>query len=177
MGPEVQASYQVSVLDLPQLYTKPSATQLLSTLGQLELRNVSWDGNDDGEGHKINEDGIPKYLTCIIASKLAWIEDEITKEQIWEAASARLSERSGRSAMRSLSRVFVIPAPDHLQSVSIKLHEPSLTADNLGHKTWLSSYLLAKRLPAIIPHLPPLQTVARNPDNRTTRVIELGAGT
>jgi D-xylulose reductase len=36
--------------------------------------------------------------------------------------------------------------PTQSGSVDIVLHEPSLTADNLGLKTWASSYLLAKRL-------------------------------
>lgn len=39
-------------------------------------------------------------------------------------------------------------------SISISLHEPSLTSDNLGHKTWLASYLLAKRLVLLRRHLP-----------------------
>ena len=30
--------------------------------------------------------------------------------------------------------------------VTLKIHEPPLTGDNLGLKTWASSYLLAKRL-------------------------------
>ena len=45
----------------------------------------------------IDEDGIPQYLTSIIASRLHWIEDEDEREQVWEMASARLSERSGRT--------------------------------------------------------------------------------
>ncbi|KAI4102940.1 MAG: hypothetical protein L6R37_004090 [Teloschistes peruensis] len=86
-----------SVLDLPQLYTKPSAAELLSTLDRLEVKAASFDNNDGNNGPV--EDGLPNYLTSIVASKLAWI-DEVTKEQIWEAASLRLSERSGRSALQ-----------------------------------------------------------------------------
>ncbi|KAL8635245.1 MAG: hypothetical protein Q9228_007245 [Teloschistes exilis] len=164
-----------SVLDLPQLYTKPSAAELLSTLDRLEVKAASFDNNDGNNGPV--EDGLPNYLTSIVASKLAWI-DEVTKEQIWEAASLRLSERS---AMRSLSRVFVIPAPNRLGSVSITLHEPSLTADNLGHKTWLASFLLAKHVSSLKPHLPALQ-ISEDDLNfesplQPNRVIELGAGT
>jgi len=48
--------------------------------------------------------------------------------------------------------------------VEITLHEPALTADNLGLKTWASSYLLSKRLCTL--GLPP-----------SPRVLELGAGT
>lgn len=54
-------------------------------------------------------------------------------------------------------------------SVEIVLHEPALTADNLGLKTWASSFLLAKRLPVLRSTLPGL--------SRMTRILELGAGT
>lgn len=68
-----------------------------------------------------------------------------------------------------------MPASTFTESISIILHEPSLTADNLGHKTWLASFLLAKRLPTLIPYIPFL----RDQDQRESsyRVIELGAGT
>lgn len=51
----------------------------------------------------------------------------------------------------------------------ITLCEPALTADNLGLKTWASSYLLSKRLSLISSTLLPISP--------TTRVLELGAGT
>ncbi|KAL9631409.1 MAG: hypothetical protein Q9204_004244 [Flavoplaca sp. TL-2023a] len=71
-------------------------------------------------------------------------------------------------AFPSLSRTFNIPTSAE-DAVSITLYEPSLTADNLGHKTWLASYLLAKRLPSLLRYIPALQSGAQ--------VIELGAGT
>lgn len=84
-----------------------------------------------------------------------------------------------------MSRTFIIPNTTDTESVSITLHEPSLTADNLGHKTWLASFLLAKRLPSLVLHLPPLGRSIKDakpslsPNNRdpNIRVIELGAGT
>lgn len=74
-----------------------------------------------------------------------------------------------------MSRTFVIPATADTETVTIILHEPSLTADNLGHKTWLASFLLAKRLPTLRPYLPFLN----KKDDQTSRprAIELGAGT
>ena len=55
-------------------------------------------------------------------------------------------------------------------SVSIKLREPALTGDNLGLKTWASSFLLAKRLAllkdAVLPELGPAE-----------QILELGSGT
>lgn len=97
---DTEPSLHCPVLDLPQLYTRPPATELLSTVKRLAIKPSSWDVTEtwqEHEGGEIGEDGVPKYLTGIIASPLAWIEDEDIKEQIWEAAGARLSERSGRT--------------------------------------------------------------------------------
>ncbi len=87
--------------------------------------------------------------------------------------------------MPSVSRTFVIPHPSSKSSISISLHEPSLTSDNLGHKTWLASYLLAKRLPYLIPHLPMVRLrseLTGSPRFATASIelpyiLELGAGT
>ncbi len=97
---DTESSLHGPVLDLPQLYTRPPATELLSTLARLAIKASSWDVTEnwqEHEGGEIGEKGVPKYLIGIIASPLAWIEDENIKEQIWEAAGARLSERSGRT--------------------------------------------------------------------------------
>ncbi|KAL8680510.1 MAG: hypothetical protein Q9186_003309 [Xanthomendoza sp. 1 TL-2023] len=157
-----------SVLDFPQLYTKPSPDDLLAILGRLKVKHTAW-GEDEGP-YREDEVGLPRYLTAIISSSLAWVEDESIREEIWEAASARLSERSGRSAIPSMSRTFIVSTTAS-DSISITLHEPSLTADNLGHKTWLASFLLANRLPVLAEQLPPLKQCGQ------THVIELGAGT
>ncbi|KAI7208882.1 hypothetical protein KC333_g8958, partial [Hortaea werneckii] len=261
----------LDVLDLPQLYTKPPASALLTVLEDLSYEPPSWETtphsrsprsrsgtssplnkpNNGGsflrKKPKVRSEGLPRYLTRIIASPLAWIADEDEKEKVWEAAAKRLSERSGRTGMGALWRRLGIPlkksaaakpvgtemkkgeeceekgivdvghgvtnttiaansaARDDLQPtrqeeqqgadeadddeddevLSIHLHEPALTADNLGLKTWASSYLLAKRLvllhsdnnesdstttnppaPALLPTLPP-----------DAEILELGSGT
>lgn len=96
-----------TVLDLPQLYTHPSAADLIASLELLASEPISWDsktGRDDDEAQAvIDEAGIPKYLTGIVASQLGWIQDE-RREEIWEAASKRLSERSGRTGVTSSLR-------------------------------------------------------------------------
>lgn len=84
----------MTVLDLPQLYTRPSAAELLSTLEILALKPTSWEQSTTQS--QVSEDGIPKYLTAIIASQLGWIHEE-DRERIWESASRRLCERSGRT--------------------------------------------------------------------------------
>lgn len=106
-----KASPAFPVLDLPQLYTRPPASELLSTLNLLKSDLHSWGGiqreqsNGDQQRVRVDEDGVPKYLTGIISSELLWVGNEDVREEIWEAASARLAERSGRSGESSLSRL------------------------------------------------------------------------
>ena len=91
-----------TVFDLPQLYSHPPAEELISALDYLALEPPSWDtqvNNRELQGEtisKIDEAGIPKFLTSIVASPLSWIHED-RREEIWETASKRLSERSGRS--------------------------------------------------------------------------------
>ncbi len=95
METDTESSSQASVHDLPQLYTRPSSASLLCTLERLKIKPATWDDAETAYQH--DEINLPRYLTDIIASSLAWIDEESVREQIWEAASCRLSERSGRS--------------------------------------------------------------------------------
>lgn len=92
--------FTTTVLDLPQLYTRPTASELLQTLQLLAIKPPSWNhesGQQKNQSlNQVSEEGIPKYLTGIVASKLSWV-DEDWREEIWETASKRLSERSGRT--------------------------------------------------------------------------------
>lgn len=166
------------VLDLPQLYTKPSAQALLETLALLTVVPPSWDRRAAsaenkplwgraGHAESIEPEGVTRYLTSIISSGLQWIHDDEAKEAIYNQASARLSERSGRTAMGAMSRTFCIPTSTG--SFDLSLHEPALTGDDLGLKTWAASYLLAKRLHTL-DLLPPSA-------HGRLRVLELGSGT
>ncbi|KAH7391099.1 VPS28 protein-domain-containing protein [Phaeosphaeria sp. MPI-PUGE-AT-0046c] len=174
----------LDVLDLPQLYTKPSADTLLRTLALLTSAPPSWDRSnadkkdeDTGDGHEdeieklrshhINPEGVTRYLTSIVSSSLRWIDDDEVKEEIWNQASLRLSERSGRTAMGAMSRKFKIPSST--SSFEIDIHEPALTGDDLGLKTWAASYLLAKRLHTC--------TLPSPSDGQRLQVLELGSGT
>ena len=199
---DTEPSPSSSVLDLPQLYSKPSPQSLLSAIALLAVAPSSWQGKS-GEARpaSISQDGVPSYLTRIVSSPLAWIPSDTDRELVWEAASKRLAERSGRTAMPSISRTFRIPidGQDSSDTLDIRLHEPSLTDDNLGHKTWVASYLLAKRLPTLLPRLfpgikpsaeidpldpPPPTKSPSNPHRHPIppptprpRILELGAGT
>ncbi|KAK5702692.1 Protein-lysine N-methyltransferase rrg1 [Elasticomyces elasticus] len=188
----------LDVLDLPQLYTHPSAQILLSTLDDLTSQPSSWEATPrtptprslSGAStplrrrRKVRSEGVPHYLTKIIASPLAWIADDGEKERVWESAAQRMSERSGRMARGDLRRGFKIPlhaanveggcvqdreVEDAEEMFEITLHEPAMTADSMGLKTWASSYLLAKRLSILRETLPRMAKEAR--------ILELGAGT
>ncbi|CRG89518.1 glucose-inducible SAM-dependent methyltransferase Rrg1, putative [Talaromyces islandicus] len=170
------------VLDLPQLYTKPSAKDILDTLDLLAVQPKSFgSAAQDVVKPAIQPGEVAKYLTSIISSPLAWLESDELRETIWDATAARLSERAGRTAMPALSRVFEIPTSSN-EDFKLTLHEPSLTSDNLGMKTWLSSYLLSRRLHLIFDSVPDLVHPAFNGDKSVKktapiRALELGSGT
>lgn len=79
-----------------------------------------------------------------------------------------------------MSRVFAVPTSSG-EELTLTLHEPSLTADNLGMKTWVSSYLLSRRLHTILDStsqlVPSTSTGPTLNSDRTLRALELGAGT
>lgn len=155
------------VLDLPQLYQKPPLDMLLAILELLDLPPASFASvGGDAAGTVVHPDGVTDYLTKIIASPLSWLSTEDAREAVWDLASQRLSQRSGRTAMSKLTRTFCIPLSSDA-IIDIALHEPALTEDNLGLKTWSSSYVLAKKL-----HI--LKDIHRLNDRP---VLELGAGT
>lgn len=153
-----------SVHDLPQLYTRPPADELISTLHSLALTPTTFSENT-AKPLNVSPAGLPRYLTQVVSSPLSWL-DEASRETIWELASTRLAERSGRSAAPAMTREFKV---DH--ELTITLHEPSLTGDNLGLKTWSSSLMLARKLCDLKCLLP--TTTA----DEELRVLELGAGT
>jgi len=126
---------------------------------------------------------------------LEWIDDDEEKERIWDAASIRLSERSGRTGMGAISRSFRIPtrveplqennttrtdqSPSDTRddAVEIELHEPALTEDNLGLKTWASSYVLAKKWHQMRTELSQAVTSVSDSHAAPFAILELGAGT
>lgn len=93
-----------------------------------------------GESLKTHQE-YNSYLTRIISSDLAWIDDD-QQELIRNQTSLRISETCGRTAQPEIVRKIAIDGLDRF----IFLREPSLTSDNLGLKTWGSSLILGSRL-------------------------------
>lgn len=191
------------MLDLPQIYEKPSGTDLLKALALLTVQPRTFGTAADAvKGPAVQPAGVTRYLTSIISSPLSWLDTEELREAVWDTAAARLSERSGRtgkvflisvvvcmlkfrlcSAMPAMSRIFTIPTSSG-EDYTLTLHEPSITADNLGMKTWVSSYLLSHRLHKLLespPELVPLgstdHSIMANQTEKPLRALELGAGT
>lgn len=77
-----------------------------------------------------------------------------------------------------MSRLFSVPTAGE-EELNLTLHEPSLTSDNLGMKTWVSSYLLSRRLLTVLdtaPRLVPSTSTTPGTEGQI-RALELGAGT
>lgn len=81
------------------------------------MKPTAWDDTVKASNYIVDEQGVPKYLTSIVGSSLDWIADDVTREQIWEAASARLSERSGRSGSDISRQDHVLKAESLKQSL------------------------------------------------------------
>ncbi|KAK0384071.1 hypothetical protein NLU13_8160 [Sarocladium strictum] len=175
----------ISPLDFPQVYQKPSFDDLITTLRSLELSPPIW--NHKSRRADIIEQQeslasqkkaeVTRYLSTIIKSPLLWIEDDDKREEIWEQASKRMSERCGRTAMGEVIRRWPFEG-DGLSAEPFELiiREPALTGDSLGFKTWGSSYVLAQYLPKLA-----ATSLCRLFDESlgqpVPNILELGSGT
>lgn len=91
------------MLDLPQIYQKPSGTDLIKALALLALQPRTFGTSADAvKGPAVQPAGVTRYLTSIISSSLSWLDTEELREAVWDAAAARLSERSGRAGKLSV---------------------------------------------------------------------------
>lgn len=100
----------VSAFDLPQVWQKPATADLLEALKTLRVDPPVWNLKISRAEIMKKQDTtvqhhreIAAYLTTIIKSPLAWINDEEDKEAVWSEASKRFSERCGRSGSSVLS--------------------------------------------------------------------------
>ncbi|KAH8883893.1 hypothetical protein GQ53DRAFT_752732 [Thozetella sp. PMI_491] len=162
---------------LVQLWQKPAFQELLECLNKLRQEPPVWNLNatrseilEEQESTAHSRREINLYLSNIIKSGLAWIENEDDREEIWTEASKRMSERCGRTAMGEITRRWPFAGPGYTH-FDLTLREPPLTGDSPGLKTWASSYLLALHLHQFasrsLAHLFPT----------SGPVLELGSGT
>ena len=101
------------MLDLPQIYQKPSGTDLLKALALLALQPRTFGTSAEAvKGPSVQPAGVTRYLTQIISSPLSWLETDELREAVWDAAGARLSERSGRTGKDSSILSTLYPLAD-----------------------------------------------------------------
>ena len=64
------------------------------------------------------------------------------------------------------------------EKLEIRIHEPALMGDQLGHKTWLGAYVLARQLPGLLPkYFPQILNNEIASNEKSVTILELGAGT
>jgi Lysine methyltransferase len=150
-------------LDLPSLSSKPSYITLQSILDRLTPPPPSWTIPPTVSQKTHN---YTTWLTRIIATPMPWLSPT-ESETIISMASNNLALRAGRTAAPDMTRTFLV------DNHEITLFEPSWTGDSLGHKTWGSSLLLARRLSS-------LHTVSTSPylaPSTDVKCLGLGEGT
>ncbi|RKF53322.1 Protein-lysine N-methyltransferase rrg1 [Erysiphe neolycopersici] len=81
----------------------------------------------------------------VIKSDLNWLSAN-EKDIAYDMASKHIAEKCGRTAMPEMNRTWTIPACDLHSKFEIMLREPSLTGDNLGLKTWATSFVISKQI-------------------------------
>jgi len=193
-----------SVHDFPQLWQRPPFESLLACLESLELTPPIWNHNrrrddiiSEQEASFSHRRDVALYLSGIVKSSLSWISDDEDKETLWELASRRISERSGRQGISpSFSRpsqflfIFITNtrtamgeitrrwpfATDTAQPFELIIKEPALTGDSIGFKTWGSSYLLALHLDTLASTFL-FRLFDESLGEPRPRVLELGSGT
>ncbi|KAI9171753.1 Protein-lysine N-methyltransferase EFM2 [Paramyrothecium foliicola] len=144
--------------DFPQMWERPAYSDLVGILQSLELNPPIWNHNrrrsevlheqESLIGHRKGE--VTRYLSSVVKSPLAWIDDDDEKETIWTLASKRMSERCGRTAMGELTRRWPFGGEGvAYEPFELVIREPALTGDSLGFKTWGSSYVLSQHLPRL----------------------------
>lgn len=172
----------VSVADFPQVWGKPSFSELLESLRKLYVEPPIWSPAtprkeilEEYHNSAQSRRAITTYLSSIIKSQLEWIQDEDERELLWTEASRRLSERCGRAGMGEITRRW--PFENQAgPSFELIIREPPIVGDCLGLKTWGSSYTLAQSLDQIAPmalsHL-----LDSDRPGLPVNVLELGSGT
>lgn len=130
------------VFDLPKISSCPSSDTLLSILHSLRLPKLK---NFDPEP-PLEIPGLFDWLTTVIGSDLAWIEEEY-RDEVWHECSQSISERCGRTAAPTRIREMdILGLQGDDETITVDLIEPTLTNDALGLKTWGSAYVFANRL-------------------------------
>lgn len=179
----------VPLEDLPQMWQRPGYDELVAILADLELGQAVWSHRQGQRDVARSHEQEARYISSVIKSPLSWLATDEQREDVWDTAGRRMSERCGRMAVGDIVRRWpfepdTATAPATTDTVimgyepfELVLREPALTGDHaLGLKTWASSYVLAKQLPRLA-----ASSLFRLFDESLgqppPRVLELGSGT
>lgn len=167
----------MSVLDLPQMYQRPSYDALRSTLEALKLAPPVWkprvrhqqqsrEGKDEGKGKEQQhvgeqEEVLEREAAMAVdhhrADVTRYLSGIIKSPLSWindDAQKDYLWELASRRMSERCGRsamgemVRAWPFVDD-DPFELVIREPALTGDLLGFKTWGSSYALARHLPEL----------------------------
>ena len=175
----------LAVEDFPQTWQRPPYESLLEVLRALELSPPIWNHKQRRSDILVEQESlasqrkgeVTRYLSSIIKSPLAWIDDEDQRENLWTFASRRMAERCGRTAMGEVVRAWPFGEEESsYEPFELVIREPALTGDSLGFKTWGSSYVLSQQLLRLratcLYHL-----FAESSGQQHPNTLELGSGT
>ncbi|KAI0976661.1 putative methyltransferase-domain-containing protein [Xylaria arbuscula] len=175
------ATYRdISPLDFPQVWQRPSFEDLLACLKQLHIEPPAWGAGASKKTlqetkEKIARDRreVTSYLANIVSNSLEWLHDDDQREAIWDEASRCLSQRCGRAGMGEMTRRW--PFEDRQIPFELTVREPPITGGALGHKTWGSSFVMAQLLDGLASgSLSHLLVPGRR---ESLKILELGSGT
>lgn len=90
--------------ELPRLWQKPAFEELLDCLDKLQIKPPVWRSKQSrtdvlSEQNAVFKDRreVNQFLSSVVSSSLAWIDNDDQREELWTVASRRLAERCGRT--------------------------------------------------------------------------------
>lgn len=90
--------------ELPRLWQKPDFEELLDYLNKLQVKPPVWRSNQSrvdvlSEQNAVFRDRreVNRFISAVVSSSLAWIDNDDQREALWTMASRRLAERCGRT--------------------------------------------------------------------------------
>ena len=172
------SSRRFIVLDLPPLHTQPSSDTLLTVLQQLTSGLNSFGPSLERiQTENISFDGLPNYLTNIISSPLDWIGNEAQKEEIWELASRRISERAGRAGeLLLIMRIWDIEKSIISEEAAFVLRLQCATIHKSVTKDTSKEFIAGRPMrwmEMIILHIPRLHGITYFQQTITYRILQL----
>lgn len=95
--------FRYTVLDLPQIASRPSYDELIQALAKLKVKPASWGSRIANQPQSERErKACARYLTNIISSNLTWLPSDAEREKLWEEGSKCLAERCGRTGRMTI---------------------------------------------------------------------------